>query len=981
MKTRLDIAMAVPGLPFDGDALQKQALGGSETAAIYMAKHLQRAGADVLVFCNTEKQMLDDAGVRYLPLGAWPMYARGTQHDVSIIQRQPQLMSPSLQTRLNVMWCHDMASGRMSNLFRSALWTVDFSFVLSEWMRQQYMQVYALDESAFRVTRNGIDASLFSREAPRQRDRFHLVYSARPERGLDVLLERIMPRLIARDSRYHLTVCGYENPVEHWAEFYKRCDRAMAALGPGKAVRAGSLTKVQLYKLYESAGVYSYPTPSLEMPTFVEISCISAMEAQAAGLPIVTSHKGALPETIKEGAGTLLQQDPASDAYCEAFTNAVHTYATDDQQFSRASEIGRGHGRQLDWKNVATSWLELFEKEIRTRNGDADRAVRHMHRVSDIVAAKDWLRDRPEDFKDLARIKQLLAPWDFMDQPDGYRVQYERIGATHEDYVYDSAPREPRFALCQRWLEEHRDDVKSALDYGCAHGAYAIGLAKNLPHLSVHGVDIDHFSTDMAAKWAEKLGVADRAKFDVWTHDSVTPAGELVDCAILQEVLEHVPEPWAVAESVERQVKKGGYVYITVPYGPWEYSSYHNYPWRCHIWHFDKHDLQDMFGDKKELVIDSYHQGDIPELSTPAGWWIVSYRADHEPCGQVDLKRKRWLARPRHTVSVAIIAGGSSVIETMMWTLRSLYHVGDEIVISDCGLPAGQFDSAMRILDESEPIARWREKVRLVPGIDPRVDGFERSRNMALDACVMDFVLWIDTDERLLMSTNIHKYLRANYYHGYGIRQHHLSCDVAMTPDMPVRLFRRTPYRDGRSMRFFGCLHEHPELEMNSGPGPIVVLSDVHIAHLGYLVESTRQQRFVRNFPLLQMDEQKHPERLLQKFFLMRDKVQIARFEIAQNGGKVTSQIKALMREVIELGRKHFVGKGNYMNSDALAYYSEALGILGEGFHATFSIEADQGQSKPNGLAQYRFANKEDFMAEFTRRAAEKIDPLLGEYF
>lgn len=981
MRTKLDIAMAVPGLPFDGDTLKKQALGGSETAAIYMAKNLHKLGANVLVFCNTERAMTDEVGVRYLPLGAWGAFARGTQHDVTIVQRVPEYMSPNLQTRLNVMWCHDLALGRGSAHFRSAQWTVDFSFVLSNWMRDQYMQVYGLDDSALRVTRNGIDTSLFSKESSRHRDRFHLVYSARPERGLNVLLERIMPRLVKADPRFHLTVCGYENKVPQWQDFYARCERGMAALGLGKVAQAGALTKQQLYKLYESAGVYAYPTPAPEMTAFSEISCISAMEAQAAGLPIVTSCKGALPETIADGAGVLLAEDVASEAYTDAFVNAVVRYATDDDAFVLASETGRGRGQKLDWRDVAGEWLDLFDREIKVRNSDADRAVRHMWRVSDIVAAKEWMRERPQDFKDLPRLQKLVEPWFFTDEPDGYRKQYERIGSGHDDYVYETAPREPRFILNERWFTEHEKEVKTVLDYGCAHGAYAIGWAKRLPHLKIHGVDIDHFSTDMATKWAYKLNVHERATFSVWTHDSSQALSSDYDCAVMQEVLEHVPEPWRVAEDVEKKVRKDGYIYITVPFGPWEYSSYHTYPHRCHIWHFDKHDLQDMFGHKPDLIIDCYYQGDNIELGTACGWWIVSYRADHNEVGRIDTKRKRWLMRPRHTVSAALIAGGQMVIETLLWTLRSLYHVADEIVIADCGLPTGQFDAAMRLLDDAEPIARWRDKVRLVPGIDPMEQGFERSRNMALDACAMDFVLWIDTDEKLLQPVNMQKYLRDNYYHGYGIRQHHLSCDVAMSPDMPVRLFRRRPHRDGRSMRYFGCLHEHPELELNAGPGPIVVLSDVHIAHLGYLIESSRQQRFVRNFPLLQMDEKRYPDRLLQKFFLMRDKVQLARFEMAQNGNKATDQIKALMREVVELGRKHFVGKGNYMNSDALAYYSEALGILGEGFHTTFSIEADPNASKPNGQAQYRFANKEDFMAEFTRRASEKIDPLIGEYY
>jgi len=985
VKTKLDIAMVVPGLPFNGDTLKKGALGGSETAAIYMAKNLQRHGGNVIVFCNTPEAMTDDDGVRYIPISAWGMYSRGTPHDITIIQRMPELFAQPINSRLTVMWCHDLALGRQASMFRSALWNVDFIFVLSEFMREQYKTVYGIDNSILRVTRNGIDTSLFSANETKKRDRFNLIYSARPERGLDMVLG-LMPRLIKRDERFHLTVCGYDNTVPQWAEFYARCDAMMKALGPRHAVRAGNLTKPQLYNLYETAGVYAYPTPSPALPNFAEISCISAMEAMAAGLPIVTTNKGALRETIANGAGSLIEGKPGTPEYDDAFVEACVRYATDDAAFNDAGVAGRACSRRLDWGDVASGWLQLFEQEIKARNSNADTAFRHLYRMSDIIVAQEWLRERPEDFSDTAALEKLLEPFAFINEQEGYRKQYERIGATHDDYVYDTAPREPRFGLLKTWLQENESEIKNVLDYGCAHGAYAIGLAKQLPHLSIHGVDIDHFSTDMATKWAKQLDVADRATFAVWTHDAGKLQNDIggmpFECALLQEVLEHVPEPWAVAQNVERQVKKDGWVYITVPFGPWEYASYHNYPWRCHVWHFDHHDLHDMFGSKPDLTIDTYYAGDSNELGIAQGWWIVSYRADHKPVPRIDTERKRWLMRPRQTVSASLIAGGASVIETLLWNLRSIYHVADEIVIADCGVPIGHLDTAIKLLDDTEPVARWRDKIRIVPGVDPREKGFDVARNMSLAACRMDWVFWLDTDERLMQPTILQKYLRENYYHGYGMRQHHLSCDVPMNPDMPVRLFRRRAHRDGRALSFIGALHEHPELSLNDGPGPIIVLSDVHIAHLGYLTESIRQNRFVRNFPLLKLDEEKYPDRMLQKFFIMRDKVQIARFELQNTGGRVTPQVRAMMREVVELGRKHFVGKGNYLNSDAIAYYSEALTILGEGFHTTMMIEADKVQSKPNGsAAQYRFANKEDFLAEFTRRANERIDPLEQEYY
>jgi 2-polyprenyl-3-methyl-5-hydroxy-6-metoxy-1,4-benzoquinol methylase len=832
--------------------------------------------------------------------------------------------------------------------------------------------VYKLDENAFLLSRNGIDLTLFHelRRSGVTRDRKKLIYAARPERGLDLLLRDIMPRLVAKDKDLRLYIASYDNRPQDWGTFYAECHHLAAAFGD-RVVQVGCLPKRDLYGHYLSAGVYVYPTPSPVLSNFREVSCISAMECQAAGLPIVTTAMGALPETIAPGAGALIGKDPSlpsdREAYAKEFTERVLELVNDDAAWGAASARGMAHAEALDWSAVAREWLAEFEPLIRGANDSPERLIRHFWRTSDIVAAKRILSQTAGDQGNVAQteeLQKLVSPWTFMEEPDGYRKQYERIGSGHDDFVYQATPEEPRFLLLESWLREHIE-IGTVLDYGCGHGAYAINLAQRLPHLRIHGADIDRFGVEMATTWAAKLGVAERVTFSVWTHDHPQPVASdpavpcaWFDCALLQEVLEHVPEPWAVLERVERQVRPGGKVYFTVPFGPWEFMSYRTYPHRCHLWHFDAHDLGDMLQSKPDFQVEAFHFGDSPFGGEPLGWWIGTYRADHKPVPPVDLERHVWLQRPRQSVSVAIIAGPDSE-ETLHWTLRSIQDIADEIVLADCGMS----HEASRIAAEYA--------VRIVPGVDPKTQGFERARNIALDACACDWCLWIDTDEKLVGAQALEKYLRDNVYQGYGIRQHHFACDVSIPADIPVRLFRRRPYQ-GRALRFWGAIHEHPELGVDQGSGPIIVLRDVHIGHVGYVVESTRRQRFIRNRPLLRLDQQRYPERLLQKHFILRDNIHMVRYALEQNGGLVDEQVRARCRETVELYQKHFLGKPHHMNRDSLPYYSEALGVLGEGFEAAFQVEADKVEAKPNGAERYRFASAEDFCTELERRAKEK---------
>lgn len=967
-----DIVMAVPGLPFDGQTLERKSLGGSETAAACMARALQRLGHRVTVFSNTPEAS-EHEGVVYRPLADWMAYATSVPHDISIIQREPKLLAQRLVSRLNLLWCHDLALGRTAPPFRGVQWNVDKVLVLSQFMSEQYQEVYGVPPEALWVTRNGIELDRFRRISvePIPRDRKLLICAARPERGLDVLLRDIFPALLRRDPELRLALCGYENPVEHLQPFYSEINALMRALGD-RVVWLGHLIKDDLYRAYLGAGVYVYPTPSPIAPAFAEISCISAMEAQAAGLPIVTSRRGALPETVAPDAGTLIEGEPTSAEYQARFVEAVLRYVHDDEAWQRASEAGRQRAQSLDWQGVAEEWTEGFARLLAERNDSPTRLVRHFIVRSDIIAARKALEGVSGDDAQALRA-YLDAGWGFASSQDGLRDQYEKIGQTHREVVFDQVPLEPRLQMLVQWLRNH-PEAQKILDFGCAHGAYAIHAANQVGRTWV-GVDIDRHSIALAEKWrVERANNPDSLRFIVGGAD-VDLSGEApFDVLWLGEVLEHLPEPWEALNALERWVKPGGKVLATVPYGPWEHLSYQTYPHRAHLWEFDSHDLRDMLGGKKDLSVRAWPYTKHQDLQEPLGWHVIEYTVDHDrPARPIDIERKLRLQRPRETVSALLIAGGSSAEDTLHWCLKSLRPVADEIVIGDTGMT-----------DEARRIAA-QYGARLVPAPKPQEAGFDAARNAALEHCRMDWVLWLDTDEKLVDAHNIHKYLRRNWFNGYSIRQHHFACDTTFKPDLPVRLFRRVP-----EMRWFGNVHEHPELGLNKGPGPTIVISDVHIAHVGYLSEYVRRQRFMRNLPLLVKDMQTYPDRLLQKYFICRDNMILVMYELQGNGGQITSTVKARCEEVIRLWREHFRGRNGYLGVDALQYYSDACRVLGLGAEVVLpalngepALVAGRDGSLPQqvGTTTFRFANAEDLEAELAARARDALAPYASMYW
>ena len=67
---KLDVVLVSGGLPHHGGTLKERSLGGSETAAIMIAKELAKRGHHVTVGSPCEGGVYDD--VNYMPIQAMP---------------------------------------------------------------------------------------------------------------------------------------------------------------------------------------------------------------------------------------------------------------------------------------------------------------------------------------------------------------------------------------------------------------------------------------------------------------------------------------------------------------------------------------------------------------------------------------------------------------------------------------------------------------------------------------------------------------------------------------------------------------------------------------------------------------------------------------------------------------------------------------------------------------------------------------------
>lgn len=356
MGEKLRWAFFVDGMEFDGETIRNKALGGSETAAYYVSRGLAQRGHEVTMFTKCPKEGVWN-GVRYRHLRFFQEWVGSEAHDVTVVQRIPGPFTIRLASPIHLWWMHDLALRRYVDAIRGVMWNIDKILTVSEWMKKQYMEVYGLEPSVLHATRNGIDLDLVrSVDGPALREPI-LVFTARPERGMDIFLGDVLPLIIKAVPDVTVALAGYENYVQELAPLYQRIQTLVAQYG-GRVRHLGGLPKAELYRLYKKAALYVYPTD------FEEVSCITAMECAACGLPFVASHRAALPETCIPEATLLVPHDEKTQGarnpeFHQRFADAVVALLKDERQRLNMGLAGAAGAERYAWSGVAAEWETL----------------------------------------------------------------------------------------------------------------------------------------------------------------------------------------------------------------------------------------------------------------------------------------------------------------------------------------------------------------------------------------------------------------------------------------------------------------------------------------------------------------------------------------------------------------------------------------------------------------------------------------------
>lgn len=998
----MDFVLHSMGLPFNGETIKSKSLGGSESAAYYLARELAARGHQVKMFTSEQTEGVWD-GVTYIwhgnPTAAAPLgerfchYAENTPHDVLIIQRHPLGFHRDYASKVNIWQLHDLALFRSKNVIHGGLSRINMVTTVSEWHKNQIHEVYGINKDSIFVVPNGVDPQIYkdARESKtfeareqfvKQHKGFKMLYQSRPERGMIHLVKPggIMDRLKDIHPDIHLFICGYDNVTQEMAPFYQQLADWGNALP--NVTHLGSLTKAQLAQVQTNCDLLCYPTE------FEEVSCITAMEAMQAYLPMLTCNVGALAETCKD-SGTLLidlkngeaDEDAFVDKIKDLFENWKDKNARSSSTIARLQEAQKTASVRKTWTHATDILLDHIKHLFESKSDSA--MLTHLIEHGDIIAAEHYMDGVSNKSGHL--ISQTLSSLDSMyefshSSPDVLNEHYESWEAKA---INDAGGEESvkagiggvqnttRFAGIAQFVEEAvKNGAKRILEFGCSYGHILLPFAERYPDVEFVGVDFVPQSIKMAKEIAQKNELKN-ISFYCGSYEFLDVYLEGFDAIIAAEVWEHIRDKDTAAKRFLNSLKPGGSLIMTTPYGRWEWTGHENYKWgREHLHHFERKDIVDIFGSMPLQILCAPAGKD--HAHKPLGSWVYRIIKDGSSIGQIDYERKFSETLPRQTVSLCMIVKDGE--KTLRKAIESIITYVDEVIIKIDPKTTDRTEDVLKQLQEDNPCKPFHVSA----GLSPLEHGFDAARNASISEATGDWIFWMDADEEVVGATNLHRLLTPCAFNAYGIAQIHYSAEPAqvLTTDYPARLFR-----NNRGVRFYGLVHEHPEDEPGKSISYTAVNNDIKLVHFGYIDEVTRRKRFIRNYPLLLKDVETYPNRTLNKFLMLRDIAQSIGFEM-ETGNMTREQEQRAMkgielfREIVKLGYTRMI-------VDSLNFYSICVSRLNTGFEADVVIKSKKDSLKDGGYslnAKGMFFNADDYLSVVHLIAKESCSNYESKY-
>jgi len=196
-----------------------------------------------------------------------------------------------------------------------------------------------------------------------ERNPMQTIYSSIPDRGL-LQLKEMWPEISKQNPGISLLIAyGWEglktwSSDPAWTAYIKQQKKEIEewSNAAGNVFLTGRLTKRQLYEVMMSSGLCLYPN------NFQETMCLTGLETQAAGVPMITTRLGALPTTLDQSCNILIDGYPTLKSYQQQFITQTTALLHDRNRMADWSRkctttiLRNPH----DWEDIAQAWEHMI---------------------------------------------------------------------------------------------------------------------------------------------------------------------------------------------------------------------------------------------------------------------------------------------------------------------------------------------------------------------------------------------------------------------------------------------------------------------------------------------------------------------------------------------------------------------------------------------------------------------------------------------
>jgi glycosyltransferase involved in cell wall biosynthesis/2-polyprenyl-3-methyl-5-hydroxy-6-metoxy-1,4-benzoquinol methylase len=817
------ISIVTDGLEFNGNSLNEISLGGSESAVIYIANELSKIdNNEVTVYCKCNKPGIYN-NVDYRSNKDFTNDNK-SQMDVCIVSRFTNFLSLNIDSKLNILWIHDIDVEEME----LSLGKIDKIFCLSEFQKKLYQEKYSIDNDVFYLTTNGFDPNLVLDTILYKDKQNNYVYASRPERGLLKLLTDIWPKILEKEPKSTLHLCGYLNtniPKDHPVfEYYQKVQDIL--LTSKNIINHGSLLKPTFYKLLNKCKYMIYPTD------FPEISCINAIEAQANGCLVITTDKFALSETVKSNTKIKF-----SDTYNQNFLELLEYYK--DQKYDEEVDFAKKLiEKDYSWNTIANEWNEAIDslficRSIRYKNEIYNR----LEYNSDLVALKE-LESSNEKYSKLV---------EFAEYCNIYKTEYipsRGINNTRVQAVIDLIKKD---AGCLNYQLD-------ILELGCNDGIIIQNVIQQLDLYvdNTYALDSNTDALQTLKNDCPNINIINDNVLNISKYNNLD-----VNVIILGEILEHIEDTIGFLNNLMSIVKSRTLFIFTTPFGPWEAMIKDNLL-KHHVHHFELSDIKEIFKDV-ELKIVKNLTNSYGRKGEYCSHWIYSFIVESNEIPifyKPNYIDKFVKTRPYKSISASLIVKNEE--DNLSRCLKSINNIVDEIIIVDTGSTDTTKEIASRFTDKIYDL-EWEEEDGL--------GNFARARNHSLSKCSGDYILWMDADEELINAINLMQFITSDYYDSILIKQR--SCvvigdDISKHDDSHHdRLFKNK-----KGIEFTGVVHEYPCFENKDWIKKGLFQDISFIAHYGTINKYQRHERITNKYlDLIIKNYNTFPNRLIAQYY------------------------------------------------------------------------------------------------------------------